>query len=115
MRRTLRRHLAPGKPCGAYQIMTSAYFLRSADVSRRRPAGRPETAYRPTLSPVTARTAPAPPVRRAGVRADLVAGAAALLLVFVALGVGMLTGARLYGPSHFCHASAAVGEDPVLA
>jgi len=67
------------------------------------------------VSTVITRADPAPPVRRSGVRADLVAGAVALLLVFVALGVGMLTGARLYGPSHFGHASARFGEYPVLA
>jgi hypothetical protein len=48
------------------------------------------------------------------VRADIIAGAAALLLVFVALGVGELTGARLYGSPHFGNASDNFGEYPVL-
>jgi methylthioxylose transferase len=67
------------------------------------------------VSTVITRADPAPPVRRSGVRADIIAGAAALLLVFAALGIGMLTGARLYGPGHFGHASSIFGEYPVLA
>jgi hypothetical protein len=48
------------------------------------------------------------------VRADLIAGAAALALVAAALAVGMLTGARLYGSAQFPHASARFGEYPIL-
>ena len=67
------------------------------------------------MSTVITRADPAPPARRSGLRADILAGAAALLLVFVALGVGMLTGARLYGGAHFGRASSSFGEYPVLA
>ncbi len=67
------------------------------------------------MSTVINRADPTAPARRSGVRADVVAGVAALLLVFVALFVGMLTGARLYGPAQFPHASPWFGEYPVLA
>ncbi|MCT2582951.1 hypothetical protein JT362_07455 [Actinophytocola sp. S1-96] len=49
-----------------------------------------------------------------GHRADLVAGACALLLVAAALVVGMLTGARLHGGERFPGASPSFGEYPVL-
>jgi methylthioxylose transferase len=65
------------------------------------------------VSTVITRADPAP-ARRSGVRADLVAGAAAILFVFVVLAVGMLTGARLYGGPHFGRAPAKFGEYPVL-
>ena len=67
------------------------------------------------MSTVITRADPVPPARRSGLRADILAGAAALLLVFVVLGVGMLTGARLYGGAHFGRASSSFGEYPVLA
>lgn len=75
----------------------------------------PAGAYGPSVSTVITRADPAPPARRSGVRADLVAGAAALLFVFVVLAVGMLTGARLYGSEHFGDASPSFGEYPILA
>lgn len=55
------------------------------------------------------------PPARTGARADLIAGAAAWVLVAVALAVGMLTGARLYGGAQFPNASPRFGEYPVLA
>jgi hypothetical protein len=67
------------------------------------------------VSTVITRPDPAPPARRSGVRADILTGAAALLFVFVALGVGMLTGARNYGSEHFGNASPRFGEYPILA
>lgn len=94
--------------------MTAGKFLRSADGSRRRQANAIQRAYGPPVSTVITRPGTASPVRRSGVRADIVAGAAALLLVFVALVVGMRTGARLYGAEHFQHASPRFGEYPVL-
>lgn len=66
------------------------------------------------MSTVITRPDPAPPARRSGIPADVVAGVAALLLVLVALVVGMLTGARLYGSAQFPHASASFGEYPIL-
>jgi methylthioxylose transferase len=76
---------------------------------------RPGGAYGPPVSAVLTRVEPASPPRRSGLRADLVAGGAALLLVLVALAVGLLTDARLYGSGHFRHAAARFGEYPVLA
>jgi methylthioxylose transferase len=93
--------------------MTSPGFLRSADVL---PAGRAagaDRAYRPPVRTVLIRR---DEVRAtpSGVRADVLAGAAALLLVVLALLVGMLTGARRYGAGTFPNASPRFGEYPVL-
>ncbi|MGH3759860.1 hypothetical protein [Actinophytocola sp.] len=66
------------------------------------------------MSTVITRADPSPPARHSGVRADVVAGAAGLLLVFVTLAVGILTGARLFGQPHFRNAPDRFGEYPVL-
>jgi len=70
----------------------------------------------PTVQPVsTVLTRPVEPAettpRR---RADLVAAAVALGLVALAITVGFLTDARLFGSAHFKNAPARFGEYPVL-
>lgn len=94
--------------------MTSVKFLRSADGSPPRRAGSGAPAYGRIVSSVITRRDEAPPERGTGIPADIVAGAAGLLLVLVALVVGMVTGARLYGSARFPNASPSFGEYPIL-